>query len=209
MTSCRRTRAPQCLYCGAREGSTRDHVPPRNLFTKPLPDNLITVPACRSCNKGFDLDDEYFRQVITLGVDPKRFPIAISAIRNLGGPKKRGFLRKMLSDLSPEKQWMNVERERVDRVTRRIIRGLFFHHTKLPLPQSAEVRVWFPCFGETLAVGDEFLALTRILDRQTPHSVGAGVFAYRYFVDSESPDYSLWRLCFYEKNELIGMSGTT
>ncbi len=37
-----------CAYCGG-PGGTRDHVFPVALFTRPLPPDLITVPACRAC----------------------------------------------------------------------------------------------------------------------------------------------------------------
>src|SRR5205823_1100030 len=49
----------QCVYCGAL-ATTRDHVPPANLFfTKPC--NLITVPSCERCNRDASPDDENLR----------------------------------------------------------------------------------------------------------------------------------------------------
>ncbi len=50
-----------CCFCGSSENITRDHIPPKNLFLKPLPTNLITIPSCKSCNEDTSLDDEYFR----------------------------------------------------------------------------------------------------------------------------------------------------
>ena len=50
-----------CYLCGAENPETRDHVPPRNLFPPPRPTNLITLPCCRACNEGFQLDDEFMR----------------------------------------------------------------------------------------------------------------------------------------------------
>jgi hypothetical protein len=57
----RRKRAAECYLCGATEDLTRDHVPPANLFPEPRPNNLITVPCCRSCNQSYSLDDEAMR----------------------------------------------------------------------------------------------------------------------------------------------------
>jgi hypothetical protein len=37
----------------------RDHVPSRVLFDEPYPNNLPVVPACRKCNEGFSIDEEY------------------------------------------------------------------------------------------------------------------------------------------------------
>lgn len=47
-----------CIYCGAA-ADTVDHVPPRSFLERPFPPNLATVPACRSCNQGFSLDEAY------------------------------------------------------------------------------------------------------------------------------------------------------
>ena len=58
----------QCIYCDSQEKITSDHVPPRCLFLKPRP-HLITVPACENCNNSAKLDDEYFRIVVSVGVE--------------------------------------------------------------------------------------------------------------------------------------------
>ncbi len=50
----------KCFLCGSTEELTRDHIPPKCMFPRPLPDNLITVPCCRRCNESFKLDDEAF-----------------------------------------------------------------------------------------------------------------------------------------------------
>ena len=48
-----------CAFCGG-ETSTQDHCPSRVLLDEPYPNHLPRVPACRSCNQGFSLDEEYF-----------------------------------------------------------------------------------------------------------------------------------------------------
>lgn len=51
-----------CLHCGCGIASleiNRDHVPSKSLLQKPYPDNLPVVPACKACNEGFSLDEEY------------------------------------------------------------------------------------------------------------------------------------------------------
>jgi hypothetical protein len=40
-----------CILCGEHSRMTKEHVPPKAAFSAPYPDNLITVPACRSCNE--------------------------------------------------------------------------------------------------------------------------------------------------------------
>lgn len=182
---------------------TRDHVPPKNLLSKPLPSDLVTVPSCHTCNESYKLDDEYFRLKITLGIDPEWFPIAVGAIDRLRKPTKRGLAKKVLSDLSADKRWSGVDRERVERVARRIVLGLFFHHTGDPLPKNAELRVWFPCFGDPLPNYEPLAALLDRLAAETDHRIGDGVFTYRVLLEYGRPGVSVWRLCFYEKNEIV------
>jgi hypothetical protein len=47
-----------CPYC-AGDTLTRDHVPPRVFLDQPYPDNLPVVRACRDCNQGCSMDEEY------------------------------------------------------------------------------------------------------------------------------------------------------
>jgi hypothetical protein len=65
-----------CVYCGGSE-ETRDHVPSRILLDEPYPADLSVVPACRRCNAGFSLDEEYFacllECVLAGGIEPERF----------------------------------------------------------------------------------------------------------------------------------------
>lgn len=64
-----------CVYCGGSE-ETREHVPSRVFLDSPLPENLPVVWACRSCNNGFSLDEEYLacliESVIAGSTDPER-----------------------------------------------------------------------------------------------------------------------------------------
>ena len=49
-----------CIYCGNTEDLTKDHIPPKTLFPKPRPSNLITVPCCKNCNGSFSLEKDLF-----------------------------------------------------------------------------------------------------------------------------------------------------
>jgi 5-methylcytosine-specific restriction endonuclease McrA len=50
-----------CAYCGSPDDLNKDHVPPKNLFPKPRPNNLIKVPACPICHsRQTSKDDQYF-----------------------------------------------------------------------------------------------------------------------------------------------------
>lgn len=51
----------RCFLCGTTGNLTREHIPPKNLFPKPRPSNLHTVPCCEPCNNGGSKEDEYLR----------------------------------------------------------------------------------------------------------------------------------------------------
>jgi len=65
-----------CIYCGTRKDLTSDHVPPKALFAEPRPSHLITVPACRPCNKSYVKDDEYFRVAVLAQAASEQDPAA-------------------------------------------------------------------------------------------------------------------------------------
>jgi hypothetical protein len=44
---------------------TRDHIPPKNLFPRPRPSGLHTLPCCETCNNRASDDDEYFRLAVS------------------------------------------------------------------------------------------------------------------------------------------------
>lgn len=58
----------QCVYCGIKDPATKDHVPPKCIFLKPLPTDLITVPSCEKC-QGLAKDDEYFAYDVVNAAD--------------------------------------------------------------------------------------------------------------------------------------------
>jgi hypothetical protein len=130
----------QCIYCGSHEKITSDHVPPRCLFSKPRP-HLITVPACEDCNNSAKLDDEYFRIIVSAGVENNLAGQRVwreGVIRTLRRSEK---LRQHLLSNTREVEIVTpagvivgtgyafkAENYRIKRVVVRIVRGLLWHH---------------------------------------------------------------------------------
>lgn len=67
-----------CIYCGIREGNTKDHVPPKCLFHFPPPPNtqLITVPCCEACRRAGESDEALYRNLFISTRESERHPIA-------------------------------------------------------------------------------------------------------------------------------------
>jgi hypothetical protein len=59
-----RSKSGVCVYCGEQAKVTREHVIPECLFTRPLPQNMITVGTCFKCNNGKSGDDVYLRDFL-------------------------------------------------------------------------------------------------------------------------------------------------
>ena len=93
-----------CVYCGFVGDITDDHIPPENLFSKPRPDNLIKVPSCERCNRGFSRDDEYFRLMLIMredvGLHPEYERLWPTVYRSLKRPEAQGFKTALLENLA-------------------------------------------------------------------------------------------------------------
>jgi hypothetical protein len=76
-----------CAFCGG-ETSTGDHCPSRVFLDEPYPEHLPRVPACRSCNESFSLDEEYLACLLACIIAGSTDPL------DIGRPKIRRILEK-------------------------------------------------------------------------------------------------------------------
>src|SRR5216684_1138349 len=118
-----------CVYC-KKMADTKDHAPPRCLLRRPLPPNLITLPACQECNHGFSFDEKVVRAFLTLvSIHPEMVKIRQEEgwlDRACGRSRK---LRKMLEEsLQPNGDYALVGDlwTSFERVFRKTAQGLFF-----------------------------------------------------------------------------------
>jgi hypothetical protein len=212
----RRPSPTECTYCGGRGPFTRDHIPPSNLFPKPRPNDLITVPACGTCNHDASLDDEYFRLAITTGVDPARFPRefahSLAAIRRLAQPRKVRFAGTMIAAVgsaqihSPAGVYLGrapalqVQGARVLRVVARIIAGLYYHHLGVRLPAAHERETVYLPRPSSPAVRN----LLAPLRTSIALAIARGVLTYRYAVADDRS--SIWHLTFFGHRHFLGFN---
>jgi hypothetical protein len=200
-----------CIYCGATGKLTRDHVPPKNLFATPRPSDLITVPACEQCNKSFELDDDYFRIAVLLPADPDHHPIAarLWAEKVVRGtlrhsPALKSTIIRSLARLdvtTPAGIYLGtaptvrLDRERLDRVARRIVAALHWHHyghaprsgVKFTVAMGPDPRR--PGVAERVAL-DFFAGRPWTI-------IGDGLFRYEHGRVPENPDWGAWLLAFH------------
>jgi len=140
-------RLEECVYCGTTGGLTDEHVPPKLIFSKPRPSDLITVRACRRCNQAGAKDAEYFRLCLCLNPLTKNQPdvVVLKPIvrRSLERAEGQGFNEYFRRAMKPERGMISlrVEMERIHAVIRRIVQCLYAHETGNRLPNTHESRV--------------------------------------------------------------------
>lgn len=194
-----------CGYCGNPSPTTRDHVPPKGIFPPPRPSDLVTIPACTSCNQSASETDERFRAYLSLhvGVDtPTTRQLWDPALRSIR--RKRSLRQRLLADL--ERVWTRTssgiitgrayrglwDSEAHDTTIERVIRGLYFHHYGEVLGSRANVRAqWYR------RLTPEILEVTEDSDHR---SIGDGQFVYRYGRAMDSPLHSVWLFQFHGRH---------
>jgi hypothetical protein len=208
-----------CAFCGSKPAVTDDHIPPKCLFPKPRPGNLITVRACKTCNEGAKLDDEYFRDAILTGINEQRFPeamaLSLRKIEEMGtDPKKRGYgwttyksvravevhtdARIYLGDYGARE----LDLSRMRRSVEKCIRGLYFHHFQQRVPDNYEVTIWH--YQEFEPENIEEL-LSRF-DGRPLQNIGNGAFVYTFMLTPDNLQ-SLWLLEFYGRHAFGAIVG--
>jgi hypothetical protein len=202
-----------CVYCGSYGSITDDHVPPKAIFAKPRPSNLITVPACPKCHKLTTKDDEYFRIRLGLNDQARGHPDVnanlSSIFKSLNRVEAGKMRRQFIADSYPVEirtpsglyagkgSAFRVDMNRIVRVVKRTILGLYFHETGKRLPAGHDVGVmpWDMIKQQGREAEEEVKNwLYAPLMTVEPKIIGQNVFSYRHQI---LPECSGWMVGFY------------
>jgi hypothetical protein len=204
-----------CAICGIRDATTKDHVPPKGIFAKPRPSNLITVPACHECNNFSSVLDESF--MVNLGIH----------VSIVGGEGKRLFDQQVLPTLQHNTKLLNKTKEKFKpinletsdgtvhegfyagewdseahgKVIERTIRGLNYHHYGEILGLESTVKTHY---FESLS--KEMFEMSK---NWAANSFGVGDVVYKY-TSATNGDIrtSLWLFQFYGAHWAGGQTKT-
>jgi len=195
---------------------TRDHVPPKNLFAKPRPSDLITVPSCLKCNGEFGKDDEQVRNIITSLENVENHPSVQSQLakkRNRSLERKEGKnnLRHLTDSLKPvdlvtdtgkvieRRIAFDLDQPVMDRFAERVTRGLLYHESDIGY--TVGTVKW-----RIAPDADDFDGMPKdmkeFLSSHKPKSIGNGVFKYIGYVYPGRPG-SLWLFRFFDGFEIM------
>lgn len=203
--------ASNCYLCGFRTASTRDHLFPPGLFPKPLPTNLPTLPACERCNQELSKDEELFRVFMAIGMAYESnagFDVWTKRIRPDLRGRRRG-LRPLLQSMTKVARVVSqtgislgrtlvleVEPEPINRVLRKIAKGLYFLDTSGEvLPDNVEILMDYGAGKPERFISpplDEAIKGAKRVD------LGDGVVTYWRNTVKDNPQESITWLEFYK-----------
>lgn len=203
-----------CVLCGeANIEVTKEHVPPRSLFPKPRPKDLITVPACKNCNNSTSQFDNRYTILVTGKVTERGGEQRIADFFNdkkLRGMGRDQHMRSKLINDSKQVDlvtpsgifieegwaipWDNVAEEIV---TCKLVKGLYYHHYGEVLPQEVPIKnMYFNSISKDM--------LEAIAPNISIGSVGGGDFVY---ATARLNEKSIWLFQFYKKHWTGAVTG--
>jgi len=114
-----------CVYCGGVP-ETRDHVPSKILLDDPFSDNTPVVGACRECNQGFSLHEEYVACLLEAVIVGDTAPTSKMRSKVQKALERGQLLAARIKNSSIEIEesiWWKPESERMEIVIRKLAQG--------------------------------------------------------------------------------------
>ena len=189
-----------CYSCGSI-ATTRDHIPPKSFFEKPLPDNLITVSACKNCNTGFSRDEEWFRnQILAMSFSDRGRRLWTTRVRKALSrkPAMKFEMRSNIIKRSDGLSEIKFSQQRTNPIIQKIIQGLFYHHFKQMMSKNLQWDIYFNPKDNLLEKYSRFAKF---------FSIQEDAFRYAFVTADENSNYSLWWLLFH--NNALFIVGVT
>lgn len=201
----------KCGYCGEICLLTRDHVIPKSLFLRPLPADIVTVPACDDCNSRKSKHDDFLRDLLTSDIAGSESPIAHqiflekvlssnrqgkSLVARIAIQSARRIPIKTPSGLIVGDGYVaRIDHARTIEMFEFIVRGLYFRLRNHVLPKDYEFQALRqpPIQMKSLLVHFEKVGING------PYSIGKGVFSCWYNYAAQDEATTIWLLSFYER----------
>jgi hypothetical protein len=196
----RRFRSQECAYCGA-PATSRDHVPPKNLFPG-IKLNLITVPACERHNNERAGLDEQFREIVSLAVgvltDEQRalWAQSLKAL-NRASSRKARIIESARPVLGTDQTAVLLDGTVISEMAERLVRGLYWHHFQSRLSDNVQIRTVMMNLED---VGELANGLDIVV-------VADGQFAYAYGRFPGDLTISMWVMLFHNGLALFSTTG--
>jgi hypothetical protein len=218
----------KCVFCG-KKAQTRDHIPPKCLFSRPFPEYMLTVPACHKCNSNASKDDEYFRNALVMREDAYKHPTAAAlwdskvnrSMKRFKHPKTSPILKdfKLVPTLTAGGIYLmepryGIETARIERTLARIVKGVFFCARGKRLPKNytvSSIEIEDDRMRKDKALADK---IRELIKEMLPHpwiSVGRpdGTFGFKLGVSCGNEYEAHMLMVFYGKVVFLGTTHQT
>lgn len=183
-------------------------MPPKSFFPKPRPVNLLTVPACRICNKSFEKDEELFLATFMfteIGITEAGKKLWDEKLhrmyeKNLGLRKRISKSLQQVELVTPGGIYLGRRfvikhnDAHSERVINKIVRGLYYYEYKEPLPPSVKISSHFLKRPSEISEVEKFVPMLLFGSRKWP-----GIFEYRYNRIANQTEGSMWVMRFFGK----------
>jgi len=196
-----------CYLCGQKlEGNIDDdHVPPKQFYAKSIrkihSPNLFTLPTHLSCNKSYQMDEDYFVHSLaplTIG-SYSGSSIWMDISKRMKRPESKKINMMVLKEfdqniiLPDDKIIKRIDGKRIRRVIWKIARGLFFKERGRSIPEN--ILRLFKFISVDEKPPPEFFYISSTPSRgQYP-----GVFDYKYIDSPKYYNFHYWGMLFWDK----------
>lgn len=142
--------------------------------------------------------------MVKAGIDQKRFPNevadSIRTINSLAKPRRLGFAISLYKKYESNPGRHNIDVARIGRTLYRIVRGLFYHNTKIRLAESVTFKF--------LSINDQptkAAALTDVISALTKQltTIGDGIFRYSFEQFQPLTLATVWLMTFYDHQKFL------
>lgn len=188
-----------CYLCRKPESEcaerlTNDHIIPDGFFPQPKPANLLTLPCCVPCQKEYRQHEEYVRNSFAASSNLSGNAEALQAWKAAHRSLKyrKAVYVDFLKRISPVEigdrtlPGLGFSQERTEKVLRKIVLGLHYHHTGAMLPPDIPMTVYF----QPQSILEDLIKYRKYVGRYGNTVSYAGAYA----VEGDS----VWWLSFYQ-----------
>lgn len=136
-----------CIYCGARNVESKDHVPSKVFLDIPYPANLPVAPACDDCNNGFAQDEEYLACLIECTIAGTTDPENIRRQSIAKSLRKNTALRSRIErakSLDKKRVFFAAEESRVENIVLKLAKGHVAFELGSQVHQPPTYLYWWP-----------------------------------------------------------------
>ena len=207
-----------CIYCGQKKAAELDHIPPKCFFPSPRPNNLITVPSCKDCNRRYGKVDEQARNLIT---SLERTEVHNAIQSKLSIKRDRSYRRKqgkfnfydildsiVIADVVSSNgiylgkaPAFNLDTPMMNLFIERMTRALLFYENSIGYVKCEVEWRMAPTKKDMEVMPSE---IKQLLLSAKVREVGGGIFSYAGLFRSGNIN-SLWILSFYSGIEFMSI----